>query len=486
MTADASQPRYRTIEEIDLLDLESVRLLLRGGSVIDWQRLAFTNEADVREFLVAQELDPADPASHARTEALKNQAIAYLKRNFDFPVPKPIAEADVGELLLIASGRGHRQLCACTILKVMHVIHHLEARELLSMLPISDQDVFHLVEKKVYRVIGGMMARGLPILEFVGGRKNKDSLYSKLLSKRETHAAQIYDKLRFRVVVREVDDIFPVLAYLARHLFPFNYIVPGESTNTMFDLASYARSRPHLAALAERLQRLADDAEGDRSNDNVFSAPTYSVVHFVADMPVRLPAEVLEEAPPAAWALGHVVFAQAEFQIVDRETEQRNELGEASHEAYKARQRQAVMRRLKVGNLAARSPSPQTEADGASRGRSTKTFPKLGPESDAPPNRANRQDEAIRGKGKSGTKSTSSRVSDAHAGAGKLAAGASPGAPTASTRPPGPASRAAPSDNKPPGKPARNQHVGVYAPGPRTGNRPKVSTKLRRNLRPKR
>ena len=34
-------------------------------------------------------------------------------------------------LLMLASGRGHRQLCACTILKVMHIIHHLEARELL-------------------------------------------------------------------------------------------------------------------------------------------------------------------------------------------------------------------------------------------------------------------------------------------------------------------------------------------------------------------
>ena len=42
--------------------------------------------------------------------------------------------------------------------------------------------------------------RGLPIVEVIGGRKNKDSLYTKLLSKRETIAAQIYDKVRFRIV----------------------------------------------------------------------------------------------------------------------------------------------------------------------------------------------------------------------------------------------------------------------------------------------
>ncbi len=359
MSDALSLPRYRKLDELDLLDLESIRLALFGASVIDWGRVSFRSPSDVEEYLVAHELDPRDPASQARMEAVKNQAIAYLRRNFDFPIPKPVAEADVGELLLIASGRGHRQLCACTILKVIHVIHHLEARELLSILPISDQDVFHLVEQKVYRVIGGMLARGLPILEFVGGRKNKDSLYSKLLSKRETHAARIYDKLRFRVVVRDARDLFPVLAFLTRHLFPFNYLVPGESTNTLFDLGTYLREHPHLATLADELQPLDDELANGGANDNAFSAPSYRVVHFVADVPVRVPADVLEMAPPAAWALGHVVFAQTEFQIVDRDTEQRNELDDASHDAYKARQRAAVMRRLKVGAVLRRAPKAE-------------------------------------------------------------------------------------------------------------------------------
>jgi uncharacterized protein (TIGR04552 family) len=440
-------PQYRKLDELDLLDVESVRLVLRGGSVIDWQRLAFESEEEVREFLVAHELDPADPASRARAEAIKNQAIAYLRRNFEFPVPKPVAEADVSELLLIASGRGHRQVCACTILKVIHVIHHLEARELLSMLPISDQDVFHLVEQKVYRVIGGMLARGLPILEFVGGRKNKDSLYSKLLSKRETHAAQIYDKLRFRIVVRSAEDIFPALGYLTRHLFPFNYVVPGESTNTMFDVSTYLRGHPRLATLAPRLQPLADETAGGE-NDNVFSAPSYRVVHFVVDMPVRLPAELLESAPPAAWALGHVVFAQAEFQVVDRETEQRNELGDASHEAYKARQKEAVMRRIKVGNLArAVAPAPANDGPGSRKVaalRASKSSPPRTPS--IKPARPE-------------PKKPSKPAHPVKAAAAKVAKGLA-------------------------AKPTRG--AVPYEPGVRAGPLPKVSAKIRRNLRPKR
>ena len=42
----------------------------------------------------------------------------------------------------------------------------------------------------------------------------------------------------------------------------------------------------------------------------------------------------------------HVIFVLTEFQIADKATAQQNESGSSSHEAYKARQKQAVMRRL--------------------------------------------------------------------------------------------------------------------------------------------
>ncbi|MFW6050607.1 MAG: TIGR04552 family protein [Myxococcota bacterium] len=342
---------YKSLGDFTLADLEAIRLLLRGGSIIDWHRLNFESGDQVGDFLRAQELDPDDPADRARAEAVKNEAIAYLRRNFDFPIPKPVASAGLGDLLELASTRGHRQLCACTILKVMHIIHHIEARELLFMLPTSDEEIFHLVEQKVYRVIGGMLAQGFPIVEFIGGRKNKDSLYTKLLSKPEVTAAQVYDKLRFRVVTRTPDDIFPTLDYLCRHLFPFNYVIPGESKNTLLHFHRYCEGHPRLKALLPDLQLAADleDEVAGRPVDNFFSATSYRVVHFVVDMPVRLPDEMLAAAPPAAWALGRVIFVQSELQILDQETDHHNELGEASHTAYKERQVGAVTRRLKLG-----------------------------------------------------------------------------------------------------------------------------------------
>ncbi|MEM9073395.1 MAG: TIGR04552 family protein [Myxococcota bacterium] len=341
---------FRALGRLTLAELEAVRLLLRGGSVIDWHRLNFKSAAEVDRFLRAQELDLHDPVDRARSEAVKNSAMSYLRRKFDFPIPKPVARMDVGELLELASQRGHRQLCACTILKVMHIIHHLEARELAFMLPTSDEEVFHLVEQKVYRVVGGALTDGFPIVEFIGGRKNKDSLYTKLLSKQEVSAAQIYDKLRFRIVMRTVDDVFPILNYLMREVFPFNYVIPTESTNTLIHLRSFLDGKPALRSHIGDLQfdLGLEEREGGLV-DNVFSSQSYRVVHFVVDMPVRLPEAMLTEAPPAAWALGRVIFVQTEFQVLDKETDQTNEIGDASHSAYKERQQHAVMRRLKVG-----------------------------------------------------------------------------------------------------------------------------------------
>jgi uncharacterized protein (TIGR04552 family) len=339
--------RLKRLDEFTLADLESVRLVLRGDSVIDWHRLNLLTDAEVDELLRAQEFHPDEPADRARMAAIKNEAVSYLRRHFEYPIPKPVEQASVEELIRLASGAGHRQMCACTILKCMHIIHHLEGRELLFMLPFSDQEVFHNVEEKIYRVIGSMLAHGFPITEFIGGRKNKDSLYTKLLSKQETVAAQIYDKLRFRIVTRSADDIFPVIQFLTKKLFPFNYVIPGQSINSIFHFRNYCRADAHLAPMLPEMQAGADDET--TPSDNRFSAASYRVIHFVVDMPVRLPRKLLERAPSSAWPLGPIIFVVCEFQVIDRDTEAANEQGEASHAKYKERQKRAVMRRLQLG-----------------------------------------------------------------------------------------------------------------------------------------
>ncbi|HLU67133.1 MAG TPA: TIGR04552 family protein, partial [Kofleriaceae bacterium] len=218
------------LDDFTLEDLEAVRLMLRGSSVIDWYQLDFRDESDVDRFLRVNEFEPERDEDMARLEELRLEAVEYLTKNFDFQIPDAVAEqVPARDLFLMASREGKHQLWACVILKVMHIVHHLAGRELSTRLPISVDQVYRQIELKVMRVVEELRAAGYPVVEFQWSRKSNDSLITKLLAKRSTLAASIYDKLRFRMIVRRPEDLVPMLAALHRRLIPFNYVVPGQS-----------------------------------------------------------------------------------------------------------------------------------------------------------------------------------------------------------------------------------------------------------------
>lgn len=334
--------RLPTLDDLELDDLESVRLLLRGDSVVDWHRLAFHDEAAVDRFLRLCELDPSSEHEMHRLEAVRADAVDYLTRVYHLPLPDEVAE-DVAarDLFLMASRSGPHQRSACVVLKVMHIIYHLAGRQALLGLSVSDDAIFREIELKVVRVVEGLRAAGSAVAEFEWSRKPRDSQITKLLAKRSTLAANIYDKLRFRLIVATYDDLVPTLATLTRQLVPFNYVVPGESVNQLIDLQDMVVRRPRLAELTTPLAVVDDELTPPL---NEFSGPEYRIINFVADLPLRLDRMVpgFEPGPDDS----HVVFVLTEFQIADKATAVSNESGAQSHEAYKARQHERVKERL--------------------------------------------------------------------------------------------------------------------------------------------
>lgn len=341
------------LEDLRLEDLEAVRLMLRGGSVIDWHRLGFQDHGDVDRFLRVNEFDPESAEEMARLEEIRFEAVDYLARIFTMPIPVAVAEGvPARDLFLMASRRGPNQRWACVVLKVMHIIHHLAGREVLTVLPISDDAVFRAIELKVMQVVEELRAAGYPIAEFEWSRKPRDSLITKLLAKRSTLAAKIYDKLRFRLIVREHADLIPMLAGLTRQLIPFNYVIPGESVNQLVSFEDAVWASERLRGLESSLQaEVADEQEVGKikpARYNEFSGPEYKIINFVADLPLRLESLVDPETIPEE--SGHVVFVLTEFQLADRSTAQYNEQGESSHDAYKNRQHDRVRMRLWRGD----------------------------------------------------------------------------------------------------------------------------------------
>jgi uncharacterized protein (TIGR04552 family) len=342
---------------LKLADVEAIRLVLSGASVIDWRRLLFTDREQVQGFLRVQEFQLEREEDRARLWALHARAVQYLDLSFGLRLPLAVLQPRaIEDLLLVASGEGDpaEQRGACMVLKVMHIVHQLDGRELGFRLPISDSEVYHLAEEKVLAAVHRMRLAGHPIVEAAVGRKLRDSLITKLLAKHGDIASQIYDKLRVRLVTAHRDNVLPLVKGLTDHLVPYNYVIPHESRNLLVDLRQEVERDPDLRAHLGRLQQGVGLEEGERPQPgpaNEFSGGSYQDIAFVVDLPLRVPEEMWRTLGPEERALGPILFTLVEFQVLDEPTALENERGDGSHEAYKRRQLQRVMQRLTDGLL---------------------------------------------------------------------------------------------------------------------------------------
>jgi uncharacterized protein (TIGR04552 family) len=347
-SARAARDGFRPIEEMRLAELEAIRLVLHGASVLDWTRLHLEDAAAVDHFLQLHLFDLRDPRDERRLRDILSQAVDYLRNAFGYRVADAVARPDdVRDLFLYASGakepKRHRRI-ACVVLKCMHIVHHLEARELLFRTPMREVELGARVHRRVMAEARRMKELGLPIVQFQGNVKSRASLITKLIAKRDTVAAQIFDRVRYRIVTERAEQIPSIVLHLADTLFPFNFIVPGQTQNSLVRFRDLLARHPDARALAPALHA---DVPG-RPPANEFTAAGYRVLNFVVDLPVRID-ELLPADGALCEELGRVVFLLVEFQVLDAATAAANELGDSSHERYKRRQLQKVLRRLSRG-----------------------------------------------------------------------------------------------------------------------------------------
>jgi len=357
VTDQGSADRFSTLTGIlpaGLQDVEEIRILLRGESAIDWRKLAFRDRRHVDAFLDRIGLRVADPADALRLKWIQHEALEYAERHLELHVAEEVRTVeDVRDLLLMASGSlpthsPNAPRDACALLKVMHVIHHSTGRELLYRLPVATNELFRRIEQRVFAAVDEMKAAGIRVVGLAASRKTPESIVTKLLARTDSLAAEVHDRLRFRIVTEGLDDLFQVLLCLVRWVVPFNYVMPGQSRNDLVDLESTMAADPRLRDLVPLLQKLPGlDDRGERLN--FFSAKGFRTINFVADLPVRV-HDLLSALPDHDPRQGRVVFLLAEFQIVDRATEVNNETGDNRHDLYKERQIIRVINRL-MGNL---------------------------------------------------------------------------------------------------------------------------------------
>ncbi len=310
--------------------------------MIDWPRLHLTDDQEVVSLLRLNEFDLTRSRDADRLMTIHNEAAGYLKTQLSFDLSKDLLDPKkIADLFRIASSAEDARLQkqACSLLKVMSIIQHVDGRELLYNCPISFRNLFSAVEDKIERALSTMNRERQILMRYQGGRKPKESLVTKLLCKLDTIAAQINDRVRYRLVTRTREDILLAILHLFRTVLPFNYVIPGVSVNQLIPLGSTDRFTRTLQALNRYLPRPQSRME--------FSGKNYRICKFVADIPVRLDNFLaIAGDNDFRQSFGSIVYVMVEFQIVDQETDARNNRGQSSHDIYKKRQKRAVLRRL--------------------------------------------------------------------------------------------------------------------------------------------
>lgn len=344
---DESPTEIAQLPPLSRLEKDAVLLALAGGSVVDWSGVSFRSVEEVNNFL---RLWYCDVTRHTwareRLRYVYNQAVNYLEEqlglNFQPQVRRP---REVQEAFLAASKRGFARdrIQYCAVLKLMHVINHLEMQELRNSLPIRELDLLDLANLVVLAKAEEMRAAGFPLRAFYGNRKTRPSVITKLLAKRDATAAPIFDKLRFRIVTETREQLVPAVAWLVRNLIPFPAFIPGESHNNLLtrdELVAATDAMPELGRI------LARGLDGLTAPANNYSGGSYQVINFVVDLPVRVYDLPGLAGPKHRAVLGEAVPVLVEFQLLDAETDARNEQGESRHDLYKGRQMEAVHARL--------------------------------------------------------------------------------------------------------------------------------------------
>ena len=280
-----------------------------------------------------------------RLAELREQAVEYLERHLGFQIPDEVAHGvPPRDLLLVASQKGKRRTYACIVLKVMHVMHHLAGRELLTKLPVSADQIFHLVEEKVLRTVEELKTRRLPdrrVRVEPQARRQPDHQAARQegidRGRRLRQAALPHDhEHRGAAGVRDARaDPAPG---------PVQLRDPGPVGERHHPIRETLDRSPALRRFLPEITDLAAVAADKKpSPQNEFSGPGYRVINFVADLPVRMD-KFLCRTPddPLFSENGTIVFVLTEFQIIDARTAENNESGENSHEKYKERQMMRV------------------------------------------------------------------------------------------------------------------------------------------------
>lgn len=383
-------------------------VLIGGKSSIDLQDLQIRDWEDATQFLKSYGYDPDEKRDARFIHSVIIEAWHFIRNNLmpqewdrGIVPPDPILFAkDARDVLLAASNpdpeKKWEQAWACSLLRVMHTLVHMEGMIRLIDIDVAREQIFGRIRTHVFRNEKGALCFGTreKFVEIFQvdwkHHKSRDSIIFKLLHKTGNVAENIYDYIGMRLVTHRLADVMQVAKYLREmHLVSFPNCIPGRARNSLIDMNYFRKNvRQALKQLEEEkinktqfeqlLAEIAahiDDEPTDEAAENPHSSKNYRSMQLTGRQLVRVPSpmgtwiaklqQLIESQSIAAdrreiidemlfylrkWrsetGQDSIGFFPFEVQILDKTSYLNNKEGEASHDKYKKSQVKAARRRV--------------------------------------------------------------------------------------------------------------------------------------------
>lgn len=392
----------------DVLDV-----IISGKSTIDSPNAFVIQNADeADQFIRSYGYDLENPIEKAEVLGNFHEALNFIRKHFLSPenpeglkveIPRRILEiTDIRELFLMVSqnypGQSHDsqgvilQNWACSTLKVMHTIAHIDKDLRGPYFTDIQKQIFDRFYKLIHRDSEGKLflcerpedPLRVELVAFeTKPKKSRDSTIVKLLHKPENVAEDIFDRVGIRFTTPTVLDALRVVKYLKDKMviMPPN-IKPSRSRNTLVQMDLFKKKLGEAMHLLENeevseaklLKLLGPGAIYPTSNpDNPHSSEFYRAIQFTCRQLIKLKNPLYEDLKELKSAkhtkhlsedfskvidridLKHIqreirFFYPFEVQIADQKSAEENEKGRSAHSEYKKAQISTALKRV-MGNL---------------------------------------------------------------------------------------------------------------------------------------
>lgn len=349
------------------LDPSILEIVLGSKSTIDLPKMTVHSRDEAIQFIFTYGYDINDYKdaeilwkTHRLAIEILEEEVLDVAEELPAKVRNREELKDLTDLLLIASyaDGSALQKYACAILRVMHLIIHLENDLFTSFTDDIQYQILrpikeHIVYGERDTFFLGKDERRIELKEFsIKPFKQTKSGVIKLLAKDNILAMTLLDRVGVRFITKSIHDIFRIIQYLVdHHLISYPQTIVGQSKNMICPTEVFLEAQEAFVGkkskaedienftkiLNEKLEKWSNQGN-TFSTKNEFTSEKFKFVKFISRRFLKIDRG--PDKDPLKF------FYPFEVQLIDEETFEQNEKTSASHHAYKERQRRAARRRV--------------------------------------------------------------------------------------------------------------------------------------------